>query len=255
MRGLMGGFYRISEWIMRFSVINLLWLVFSLPFVILAYNAIWMSIEVSRPAQLMLLFMPAVVVCPFTLFPASAAMFAVARKWVMGEEETPLWRTFWKGYRENYRQSMLGGLFFAAVGAILAVNFYFYSGMSFMAQALSYLFIVLFVVLIISSFYYFSLMVHMHMTFRQLLKNSLLLTGGRLMTSVVLLAFNVGIVYFSFVYFTFMIVFFMGSVMAVATFWQFYRVFNRIRQLQEERQPEDLSRLGLDDGSAERSGN
>ena len=31
MRGMMGGFYKISEWIMRLSVTNLLWIVCSLP--------------------------------------------------------------------------------------------------------------------------------------------------------------------------------------------------------------------------------
>ena len=32
MRGMMGGFYKLSEWIMRLSVTNVLWLLTSFPF-------------------------------------------------------------------------------------------------------------------------------------------------------------------------------------------------------------------------------
>ena len=90
MRGLMGGFYKISEWIMRLSVTNILWIICSIPYIILVLPVI-----ISDPGtDLMLSLILSSVIAPFTLFPATAAMFSVARKWVMGEVDAPLFRTF-----------------------------------------------------------------------------------------------------------------------------------------------------------------
>lgn len=52
------------------------------------------------------------VLAPLTLFPATSAMFTVVRKWVMGDTDTGVFRTFFKGYKENYKQSLIGGIFY-----------------------------------------------------------------------------------------------------------------------------------------------
>ena len=100
MRGLMGGFYRISEWIMRLAAINLLWVVCSIPFAFIVLTAF-----VSEASAFYSYMVIALIISPFTLFPATSAMFGVARKWVMGELDIPLFRTYFRIYKENYRQS------------------------------------------------------------------------------------------------------------------------------------------------------
>jgi uncharacterized membrane protein YesL len=240
MRGLMGGFYRISEWIMRFSVINVLWIICALPFfimsVILMFSPIAQETEFDIVAMTWSITLPLIILAPFTIFPATAAMFAVARKWVMGETDVPLFKTFFKGYKENFRQSFVGGIIHMLIAALLGINYFFYSGRTDWLASLSIVFIILTVFWFVSLFHFFSVMTHFHMKLLQVIKNSLLLAVGRPITSILLLLSNAGIIYISFQY-TFLVVFFMGSVMAFVSFWHFYRMFERVQsKLEEEKE-------------------
>lgn len=235
MRGLMGGLYRIMEWIMRLSVINVLWIVLSFPFFFLLlslYTSPDLTVEMIRPSLLML-----GVVSIFTLIPATAAMLSVARKWVMGDGDVPLFRTFFKGYKENYKYSMFGGFVFLALAVIFYVNYTFYTGRSGWMSFLSYLFIILLVFLAGAFFNFLSIMVHFHMKFWQIVKNSLLLSIGNPIITILILLSNAGILYIAFQKsLTFMIPFFMGSLMAYITFWFFYSGFNRMQSKLESMQ-------------------
>lgn len=225
-RGIMGGFYRISEWIMRFAAINLLWLFCSLPVVYLVLTLL-LAPELSVDFfKTWVLFVG--IVSPFTLVPASAAMFSVARKWVTGDPDVPLWRTYWRGYKDNYRQSMLGGLIFLALGILLVINFFFYRGQTGIYQVVSIIFIVLMVMVLAAFINYLCIMTHLHMKVFQIFKNSLLMTIGQPFNTLSLLLLNAAIGYISFKY-TFLIMFFMGSLMATASFWSFHRGFTKIQ--------------------------
>ncbi len=125
-RGVMGGFYRISEWIMRLSVINLLWIFCAIPFFFLGILLLNSTTEQMVYQTLFLM----AVVSPFTLFPSTAAMFSVARKWVTGDEDVPLFKTFFRGYKSNFVQAMIGGFIYLLFGAILYANFQFYGNQS-----------------------------------------------------------------------------------------------------------------------------
>lgn len=65
MNGLMGGIYRVAEWIMRLALLNLLWLGFTIAGLIAG-----------------------------GLFPATQAAFAISRQWIRGETELPIFKTF-----------------------------------------------------------------------------------------------------------------------------------------------------------------
>jgi uncharacterized membrane protein YesL len=93
MNSLMGGFYRLSEWVMRLAYVNLLWILFTL-----------MGLMI------------------FGFIPASVAMMTILRKWVMGEEELPVFATFWQTYRKEWLKSNMLGLFFVIVGYILYLD-------------------------------------------------------------------------------------------------------------------------------------
>ncbi|MBS4207827.1 YesL family protein [Bacillus sp. FJAT-50079] len=96
MGGIMGGFYRISEWIWRFFYINILWLVFLIPGLIV-----------------------------FGFFPSTAAMFAVMRKWVRGEPDIPVFKTFWASYKKEFIKSNLLGLIIVLIVYVLYIDFQF----------------------------------------------------------------------------------------------------------------------------------
>lgn len=229
-RGIMGGFYRISEWIMRLSVTNILWLVCSIPFVFFAMGIIW----AQDMSQLYSSLIVTAVVAPFFFFPATAAMFTVARKWVMGEVDVPLLKTFFRGYKENYKQSMLGGLLYTVIFAVLIVDFIVYRDQ--FSSIISYIFIAFILLLGVSVFNFFSMTVHYHMKTFQLLKNAILITIGRPFRSLSTAIMSGAVVYVSTQMFTFLIPFFMGSVIAMLSFWNFYLIYQKLQEQAEKAQ-------------------
>jgi uncharacterized membrane protein YesL len=230
-RGLMGGFYRISEWIMRLAVINVLWIICSIPFILVSIPLLvpggGTEAEVMGQVYFVLILMA--IVAPFTLFPATAAMFAVARKWVMGEVDVPLFKTFFRGYKENYKQGLLGGIVYTLLLAIMVVDFIVYKEQF---NLLSYIFIAFLLLLIISMFNFFSMLVHYHMKTFQLLKNAVLITIGKPFRSLSTAIMAGAVIYFS-MRFTFLIPFFMGSIIAYLSFWNFYLIYQKLQDMAE----------------------
>jgi uncharacterized membrane protein YesL len=239
-KGMMGGLYRISEWIMRLSVINVLWILCSIPVVFFVLMGLTSTVDGAFVS-----FLPLIaVMTPFTLFPATAAMYAVARKWVTGEEDVPLLKTFFRGYKENYLQSMIGGIVFILVFTIIYVNYRFYIGQGKSAlQILSVIFIAFTVVMTAAMFNYFSIMVHLHMKSTQIIKNAILITIGSPINSIVLIICNGVIFYVSLTKFTFLIPFFMGSISATFSFWQFNRSFQKIQTKQQLLEANELEKV------------
>ncbi|MCR2803248.1 YesL family protein [Paenibacillus soyae] len=241
-RGLMGGFYRISEWIMRFSVINLLWIICSLPVVLVVIMGLasLTTANVEQYGALQMLMLPLiilVVLMPFTFFPATAAMFTIARKWVTGETDAALFKTFFRGYKENYKQSMIGGILYTVLFAVLVVNFFFYREQF---SVVSYIFLAFLALLGASLFNYFSMLVHYHMKTFQLLKNALLITIGKPFRSLSTVIMCGLVIYISFFQFTFLIPFFMGSICAFLAFWNFNIIYIKLQEQAEKmRQAEE----------------
>jgi uncharacterized membrane protein YesL len=239
MNGLMGGLYRVAEWIMRLAVINLLWIFCSLPFIILMINQLLgTSVEAGMALDslydLILWMLPPLIIAPFCFFPASAALCAVVRKWVMGDEDVPLFKTFFRGFKSNYKQSMLGGLFFSFILIVLLINAQFYSERGSYISVVAYMFILMVLLLVVAVMNYLSMLTHFEMKTRTLFKNSILFTIGRPLTSLLLLVGNAVILYVSFFKFTFLLPFFMGSIMGVFSFWSFYKVLQRIQEKEEQ---------------------
>ncbi|SDY28314.1 Uncharacterized membrane protein YesL [Evansella caseinilytica] len=87
-------FYRTCEWVWKLAYLNLLWLLFSLlGFVVIG------------------------------IFPATAAMFAVLRKWFLKDTDVPVFSTFFTTFKNNFFKVNLLGFLFAAVGYILYFNY------------------------------------------------------------------------------------------------------------------------------------
>jgi uncharacterized membrane protein YesL len=239
-RGVMGGLYRISEWIMRLSVINLLWMLCSIPVFFFGF----MGLVSQSPDALMSTLPILAILAPFTLFPATAAMFTVARKWVTGEEDVPLLKTYFRGYKENYLQSMIGGIFFIIIFTIIVVNYFFYIKQGSSLKILAVLFIAFTVIVTIALFNFFSILVHLHMKILQIVKNAILITIGNPINSIVMLICNGVIVYICLTKLNFfLVVFFMGSLVATFSFWQFNRSFTKLQMKQQELEEKEQQKL------------
>lgn len=236
MRGMMGGFYRLSEWIMRLSVTNVLWLLTSLPF--------WIMVVVFLGAksvgELQAVITMLAIVAPFTLFPATSAMFSVARKWVLGDTDVPLFKTFFRNYKQNFVQAMIGGIIYAVLFAVLIIDHQVYLKQMVGFEVISYLFLALMFLLLISMLHFFSLLSHFHMKTIQLLKNALILTIGRPVRSLIMVLGTIAVLFLA-TRFTFLIPFFFGSMIAIYTFYNFNIVIQKMMLLKDEKEEEGNS--------------
>ncbi|MFD0586672.1 YesL family protein [Paenibacillus sp. GCM10027627] len=239
-KGLMGGFYRISEWIMRLAVINLLWIICSFPFIaflfmtLIAYLPSITQEQIDQHGVLRFLVEPVLifaVLAPLTLFPATAAMFTVARKWVTGEVDVPLFKTFFRGYKENYKQSLLGGIVYTLLFILMFIDFIAYREQ---LGAIAYIFLALLALLGASVFNYFSMLVHYHMKTFQLIKNAVLITIGKPIRSITTALMCGLVIYFSFAHFTFLLPFFTGSVVAFVAYWNFNIIYTKLQEQAEK---------------------
>ena len=151
--------YRWFEVATDFFLLNLMWLVACLPVV--------------------------------TIFPSTAAMFGVVRDWVRGKEGGPA-RAFVARFRENFGQSLLVGTLWTVIGVVLFLDFLAANQLPFAVG------VVLKSVLVLAtssyalgSVFLFPVMVHYETDWKTVIKNSLLLSIGRLPTTVVCLVFLV----------------------------------------------------------------
>ncbi|MGH3146067.1 MAG: YesL family protein [Rubrobacter sp.] len=124
-----------------------------------------------------------------TIFPSTAAMFGVVRDWTR-EKEGGLVRAFALRFRENFAQSLLVGVVWTLFGAALVLDFFVAEGLSSGPEVVMKSLLVLAVVLYASaSVFLFPVMVHYETGWLTLMKNSLLLSIGRLPTTAACLLF------------------------------------------------------------------
>lgn len=142
--GFLGSFNKLLEWISRLAFLNLLWISFSLLGLII-----------------------------FGFFPATVAMFAVARKWMLGNDEMSIFKTFWTAYKREFLKSNLLGAIIVAIGLVLYIDFQFvqHAGNSFVSVLYVPFFIITFI-FISMLFYIIPIFVHYNMKLSQVIKNS-----------------------------------------------------------------------------------
>lgn len=122
-----------------------------------------------------------------TIFPSTAAMFGVVRDWVRGKEGG-LARTFVTRFRENLWQSLLVGAVWTFFGVTLFLDFIVASQLSTGAEVvLKSILVLASAVYAFGSVFLFPVMVHYEANWRTVIKNSLLLSIGRLPTTLVCL--------------------------------------------------------------------
>lgn len=102
-----------------------------------------------------------------TIFPATAALFGVVRKWKL-EKEPPLLKTYFVLFKENFIQSSLIGFIWTAIGAALYLDFTLVGGNVFLQIML----LIIVSVYTIVSIYLFPVMVHYKNSLLHTIKNS-----------------------------------------------------------------------------------
>lgn len=240
-RGVMGGLYKITEWITRIAASNLLWLLCSIPFFFVVISKILLLQAMPDQPETLTYWLMAVL-APVTLFPATSALFAVTRKWVMGEADVSVWRTFFRGYKENYKQSLIGGIFYTLLCVIMIVDYKVYMNQIPGAQTIGIVMLIFLFILFISLFNFFSMVAHYHMGIKQIIKNSVLLTMVRplRMLSTVICAGALVVITYKF---PFLILFGFGSLTAYVAFFNFYGTFTKMQQMAEKQKQAEEDKL------------
>src|SRR5699024_9178366 len=86
-------------------------------------------------------------------FPATAGVYTVTRKWVEGDPDVPIFRTFFDVYKSIFFQINGLGYFMAFVGALLIYYFLFF----YIFFCLCIIYVLLFLFLIFIIFFFFFL--------------------------------------------------------------------------------------------------
>ncbi|GAF24400.1 hypothetical protein JCM19047_4302 [Bacillus sp. JCM 19047] len=170
MNGLMGGVYRIAEWIMRLAAINLLWILFTVGGLVVG-----------------------------GLFPATQAAFAVTRQWIRGETDLPIFKTFVHYFKKDYLKVQIMGLCLTIIGFVLYIDLVFiYQSANPYVQLLAFPLLILTFIYILTCFYAFSAFVHYELSVFKLLKHAALHTVVRPFLSIGMLITCAGVLFLMF---------------------------------------------------------
>jgi len=191
-------FYALLESLTNFFLLNLLWLLFSLPL--------------------------------FTLFPATAAMFAVIRDWKLGKQ-TGIFTTFFTHFKANFKLSFIAGLLFFLFAFIFYIDFMLIDQLATTMSVIvmSMLFLLCFIVLIVC-IYLFPVIVHFKLSLRNALKNSFLFAIMYFPTTIISITILLSMATLVFLMPIFSLLAF--SITAYSIFFLCYRGFNKAAAMQ-----------------------
>ncbi|QIZ07545.1 YesL family protein [Priestia megaterium] len=201
MEDFMRGFYSISEWIMKFAYVNILWISFSL----LGFIA-------------------------FGFFPATTAMFSVVRKWVLKQSDIPVLKTFWFTYKKEFVKSNLLGLVIILVGIFMYSNIRIVEATTVHELKLLYIpnVIVIFIFLL-TLLYIFPVFVHFDVSLAEGIKNAFILMTVNPM-STFCMGILTGFLCFIFIKLPGLLPFFSGSFIAFLLMWISNYVFIKMNK-------------------------
>ncbi|SDX83161.1 Uncharacterized membrane protein YesL [Salimicrobium album] len=223
--GFMGGMYAVSEWIAKFSLTNLAWFAMNLPIVVLVLSLL----DARDQGEVLILLIPIILFAPVVFFPATAALFAKAREWVRKDYMVEN-KSYWSYYRENYLQSVAGGLLFTLLWVIVAVDIYYFYESS---TILTGVFLVTSILLYVFTVNFFATVVHVSLPFRKLVKRSFFITLGSPLLFGTIAVTNGFLLMVSVYMFPVIIPVFTGAIVAFLSFSAYYRFIIAVKKEEE----------------------
>ncbi|WP_077619399.1 YesL family protein [Bacillus sinesaloumensis] len=200
MNGFVGGIYKLCEWIMRLAYINLLWIMFTI-----------MGLGL------------------FGFFPATISMFTVVRKWLMGFDDIPVFKTFWNAYKKEFLKSNLLGLIIMITAYILYIDIQFLRSTDGFINVLFYPTILLCIGFILTLCFVFPTFVHFDVSVFKVFKNSFLLMLMNPLSTLMMIIGSIA-VYMVMTTIPGLIPLIGGSVLAFIIMWSAFLAFTRIER-------------------------
>lgn len=198
MEGIVWKLYDISNWIMKMIYLNVIWIGFSLLGLVV-----------------------------FGFFPATQAMFAVTRKWVLGEKDIPVFKTFWQSYKNSFLQMNIIGYVLSLAGLILYIDLQFFQTsehilFSFLAFFVIIAFFIFFAVLL----YIFPIYVHFRFKTFEYLKKSLFIVLGKPLSTIMMIVGSY-LLYAVLSMLPVLLIFVSGSLVSLVLMWIAMKSFPR----------------------------
>lgn len=202
MDGIANGFYKVAEKITRFAYVNILWIAFTI-------------------AGLGIL----------GFFPATAAMFAVIRKWGQGYDDIKVFPTFLATYKKEFKKANIVGYILLLIGYLLTIEFQILRNHGDLAYMIaSYGVIALFVLYIIALLYVFPIFVHFDLSIKDYLKWPILIGVMHPIMTIFFAVVLYGLYMITIWTFPILIFLFGGSVIAYILTWGASKTFDRFEK-------------------------
>lgn len=226
MKGIIGSLFKSSEWLMKFLMTNIVWLFFNFPIVYLVLNMLFVTSE----DELIMFLLTILLLLPVVFFPATTAMVAVVRRWIIGSDDGRLFYCFWKYYRENYFRSLIGGLVYTVLWVVWLLNYHL-SGAEIGSGAF-YFFLAGTLFIVAFTNYFFADTVHFEIKIFSSLKKTLLMAvfyihytlGSAGAAGIALLVM--------YLIHPILLLFFSGSMIAYVYFFSFHQIFLKAEEKQ-----------------------
>lgn len=200
-RGFSGFIYMITELVMQFAYLQLLWIAFTL-----------MGLGLLG------------------IFPSTAAMFSVVRKWIMGEEDVPVFKTFWQTYKTEFVRVNGLGLILSAIGWLLYVDYDFFTFGTTMGSSILKIITLLIIYLFVTTcIYFFPIFVHYRYRFFDYFKYSFLYSVSTPLKTAGLFIITY-VIYLLLLKVPVLFLFFSGSVISYMWMWYVYQTIRKIQK-------------------------
>lgn len=150
--------YKMVEQVSNYFILNIIWLICSLPVI--------------------------------TFFPATAAMFGIVREWSLGKDQQSISKSFWNHFKSNFKSSLLfEGIFLITVlAALIYLNVDILDDLPFLfSVAVYFVFILSGICVLFTTAFIFPVMVHFQLSFILGLKQSFALAIYFFPTSILII--------------------------------------------------------------------
>lgn len=200
---------------------NLLWFLFNIPLVAIGYYTFTIN------NNYLVTLMTIACLAPLILFPATSAMFAVLRQFIMGKEVL-IMQSFLQYYKENYVNSFLGSILLSILWYLLAYASFLWTGIN---PFLSLLIFIIAVFLFVFTTNFISTIVHMEVNLFAAYKNAFIITIGAPLLTIVMGAISAAIIYVSVNVISIIIPLITGAIIAYISFSGYYKMMINIQYL------------------------
>ncbi|HSP22353.1 MAG TPA: DUF624 domain-containing protein [Planococcus sp. (in: firmicutes)] len=223
MNGLLGVLYTASEWFLKMAVVNFLWFLMGIPL----FTA-FLVIDISNAAGIVLFGAAVLLFAPLLFFPATAAVFASARDWLL-DDDTSSVKMFASHLKANYKESVKMGVPFAAVWLIWYFGFFFLRSGS---GILDGLFLITGLALFVYTINFLSISVHYRMSGKERVMNAFFVSTGSPLLGLFIVLSNGVLIWISVSKLLLLLPLLTASLSAFLSFSAFYSFTLRVKNKQ-----------------------